>query len=137
MNVLEYFNQPPELRSRPCPRPRSSALPRRRGRGRFSSAGLYLLAAGLMVQVLTGQPASAANPGDEVIVLYNSRLPESKSLAEYYASKRQVPTNQIFGFAVSTEDDISRTEYRDSLEKPLAKLLESRDLWHIRSVMVP
>ena len=40
----------------------------------------------------------AANPGDEVIVIYNSRVPESKSVADYYAERRHVPASQIFGF---------------------------------------
>ena len=38
--------------------------------------------------------------GDEVVVIYNSRVPESKQVAEHYAALRQVPANQIFGFAL-------------------------------------
>jgi uncharacterized protein (TIGR03790 family) len=79
----------------------------------------------------------AAGPGDEVILIYNSRMPESKALAEYYAARRQVPTNQIFGFALSTGDEMSRAEYRDELEKPLARQLEKQHLWHIRSRIIP
>src|SRR5579864_940869 len=48
----------------------------------------------------------AANPGDEVVVVYNSRVPESRKLAEYYALKRQVPTNQICGFELSTTEEM-------------------------------
>src|SRR5579863_9848380 len=55
--------------------------------------------------------ARAINPGDEVVVVYNSLLPESKTIAEYYAQKRQVPTNQIFGFELSTNEEMSRGEY--------------------------
>ena len=36
-------------------------------------------------------PLRAAGPGDEVIVVYNRGLRESKSLAEYYAKQRRVP----------------------------------------------
>jgi uncharacterized protein (TIGR03790 family) len=79
----------------------------------------------------------AANPGDEVIVIYNSRVPESKGVAEYYAAKRKVPPSQIFGFALSTNEDISRTEFHDKLQKPLAHQLESKKLWRIGSEIFP
>ena len=36
--------------------------------------------------------------GDEVVVVYNSRVPESKAVAEYYAQVRQVPEKQILRF---------------------------------------
>ncbi|MFO1487554.1 MAG: TIGR03790 family protein [Verrucomicrobiota bacterium] len=89
---------------------------------------LLLLAAGLTAQ--------ASRPGEEVVVVYNSRLPESKSIAEHYARLRQVPTNQIFGFNLSTGIEMSRGEFTDHLQKPLAKLFEDRGFWHIGSTMV-
>src|SRR3954465_7102341 len=75
----------------------------------------------------------AAGPGDEVVVIYNTRVPESKSVAEHYAERRQVPTNQVFGFALNTNEVMSRTQYQETLAKPLAKELEDRKLWHIGS----
>ncbi len=62
--------------------------------------------------------------GNEVVVIYNSRLPESKAVAEYYARARQVPENQIFGFALTTNEEMSRPEFHDSLQLPLAQKLE-------------
>src|SRR4051812_34792823 len=50
--------------------------------------------------------ALAVNPGEQVVVVYNTRLPASQALAEYYAQKRLVPTNQIFGFALTTNEAI-------------------------------
>jgi uncharacterized protein (TIGR03790 family) len=79
----------------------------------------------------------AANPGDEVIVIYNTKVPESKEIANYYAAKRLVPEKQIFGFALTTNQDMSRKEFRDALQQPLAKELASRKLWRIGSVGVP
>lgn len=84
-------------------------------------AGAFLLAG----------PAAIQAGGDEVVVIYNTRVPASKPLAEYYAEQRQVPTKQIFGFDLPTGEEISRAEYRDALEKPLAKKLESGKLWRI------
>lgn len=92
-----------------------------------------------VVLLLTGLGfyAHASGAGDEVIVVYNSRLPESKAVAEYYAQKRQVPADQVFGFDLSTNEAISRVEFRDSLQQPLAKALESQKLWHIASRIQP
>ena len=72
-------------------------------------------------------PVRAANPGDEVIVIYNTRVPESKGVADYYAERRHVPANQIFGFALSTNEDMSRAEFRDELQKPLAQSAEEAE----------
>ncbi len=92
-----------------------------------------------VVLVLTGLAfgARASGVGDEVIVVYNSRSPESKSVADYYVLRRHVPPNQVFGFDISTNEAISRVEFRDSLQQPLAKALESQRLWHIASRIQP
>ncbi|PYJ86562.1 MAG: hypothetical protein DME22_04800 [Verrucomicrobia bacterium] len=63
----------------------------------------------------------AAGQGDEVVVIYNSQLPESKDLAIYYAQRREVPTNQVLGFDLPTAEAITRAEFRDRLQKPLLK----------------
>ncbi len=80
---------------------------------------------------------SAANPGDEVVIVYNTKVPESRQIANYYAAKRLVPESQIFGYALTTNQDISRKEFRDELQMPLAKALSSKKLWRIGSVGVP
>ncbi len=75
--------------------------------------------------------------GEEVVIVYNSRLPESKALAEYYASKRKVPKEQVFGFKLPDSEQISRAEFRDDLQRPLAKKLEGQKLWRIGSGELP
>lgn len=82
-------------------------------------------------------PAPAGNAGEEVVVVYNKRAPESKALAQYYARVRQVPAEQIFPVDLPNTEEVSRAEYRDGLEKPLAKFLESRELWRIGPVTAP
>jgi len=76
-------------------------------------------------------PLAVFGGGDEVVVVYNSRLPESKAVAEYYAAKRQVPKTQVFGFALPTEETMSRSEFRNDLQKPLAKRIEATKLWRL------
>ncbi len=79
----------------------------------------------------------AGDSGNDVVVVYNTRMPESKSVAEHYAQARSVPKDHILGFAMTTNEEISRFEFRDSLQNPLAKALEDTHLWHIGSVIVP
>ena len=93
----------------------------------------YLLAA-LLVDHMS--LARAGELGAEVVVVYNEQVPESKTVAEYYAAKRHVPTNQVFGFALPTGESMSRAEFRDKLQQPLAKAIAAQDLWHIASIIV-
>jgi uncharacterized protein (TIGR03790 family) len=79
----------------------------------------------------------AADTGDEVIVVYNTRMPGSKDVADHYAAMRNVPPNQVFGLALTTNEDMSRAEFRDALQKPLAKALESKKLWRIGQLKIP
>ena len=60
------------------------------------------------VWVLALAPLMARAGGEEVVVIYNSRLPESKAVADHYAQLRQVPENQIYGFALTTNEEMSR-----------------------------
>jgi uncharacterized protein (TIGR03790 family) len=85
----------------------------------------YLLFAGLFFSGLTSLFAA---DGEQVVVVYNRNVPESKEVAQYYARMRQVPADQVFGFAMAKPDHISRTQYREQLERPLLKKLESSRL---------
>ncbi len=80
--------------------------------------------------------ARAANAGDEVVIVYNSRVPESKSVADYYAKQRHVPANQIFGFPLSTNDTMSREEFREGLQKHLAQAFKQQKLWELGPVII-
>lgn len=82
-------------------------------------------------------PLLAAGPGDEVVVVYNSTMPESKQVAYHYALKRHVPTNQVFGLDLPKGEDITRAEFADSLQKPLYQKLEAAKLWRTGRVTIP
>src|SRR6266536_5433391 len=74
----------------------------------------------------------AAGQGDTVVVIYNRRLAESKELAWYYARRRDVPTNHIFGFDLPTTETITRAEFRDQLQTPLLNALEGEKLFTVQ-----
>src|SRR5262245_28523315 len=61
-------------------------------------------------------PAQPAEPGSEVVVVFNSRLPESKEVADYYSKRRQVPQNQILGLDLPTAEAVSRKEFLEGLQ---------------------
>jgi uncharacterized protein (TIGR03790 family) len=75
--------------------------------------------------------------GDEVVVIYNSQVPASKVVAEHYASARQVPAKQIFGFALTTNEVITRADFTDFLQKPLAEKLAETGLWKFGKAEIP
>jgi uncharacterized protein (TIGR03790 family) len=81
--------------------------------------------------------AQAGEPGEQVVLVYNKLVPESKGVADYYAERRHVPSNQIFGFELSTNEEMSRLEFRNQLQRPLATALQNEKLWRITSQSVP
>ena len=89
----------------------------------------------LILLVLT--PFFARGGGEEVVVIYNSQVPESKMVAEHYAAMRLVPANQIFGFGLTTNEIISRADFTDFLQKPLADRLETAGFWKFGEVTTP
>jgi uncharacterized protein (TIGR03790 family) len=82
-------------------------------------------------------PLLAGAGGEEVVVVYNSRLPESKMVAEHYAAARAVPKNQVFGLPLNTNEVMTRVEFTDSLQLPLAEKLAAAGLWKFGKVSFP
>ena len=72
--------------------------------------------------------------GDEVVVIYNNRMPGSKLVAEHYAQMRRVPEAQIYGLDLPITDEMTRAEFRDALQFPLASRLVVDKLWQFGSV---
>ena len=58
-------------------------------------------------------------------------------VAEHYAAMRLVPANQIFGFGLTTNEIISRADFTDFLQKPLADRLETAGFWKFGEVTTP
>jgi uncharacterized protein (TIGR03790 family) len=78
-----------------------------------------------------------AGQGDQVVVVYNTRVPESKGVAEHYAALRDVPPSQVLGFDMPEVEAINRGDFRDRIQKPLIKALENQDLIHFGSHIIP
>lgn len=78
--------------------------------------------------------AARADGGDEVVLLYNSRVPASKAIADHYAAMRHVPPGQIFSFDLTTNEEMSRAEFKELLQLPLAAKLSETGLWKFGKV---
>jgi len=90
-----------------------------------------------IIFILTLAPILVYAGGDEVVVIYNPRVPGSEEVAKHYAEVRQVPKNQIYGFSLTSDEEMSRDEFRDSLQMPLARRLEYDGLWKFGPVKIP
>jgi len=88
-----------------------------------------LLESSLFFLLAAASPLGAAETGADVVVVYNSSVPESKQVADYYAQRRQVPKSQVFGFDLPTSEAISRKDYLEKLEQPLVRKLEQEKLF--------
>src|SRR5689334_10590501 len=72
---------------------------------------------------------AAAEPGSAVVVVYNSDMPESKQVADYYAQRRNVPAGQMLGFPLPKTEPMSRIDYVDKLEKPFLEKIQAAKLY--------
>jgi uncharacterized protein (TIGR03790 family) len=79
-------------------------------------------------------PLFACAAGNEVVVIYNNRMPGSKVVAEHYAQMRQVPESQVYGFDLPITEEMTRAEFENALQFPLASRLAVDKLWRFGSV---
>jgi uncharacterized protein (TIGR03790 family) len=84
--------------------------------------------------ILAVAPWLARAGGNEVVVIYNNNMPGSKLVAEHYAEVRHVPEAQVYGFDLPVTEEISRAEFRDQLQFPLASRLAVDNLWQFGTV---
>ena len=82
----------------------------------------------ILLTVIALAKCAALGQGEDVVVLFNSKLPESKAVAEHYATLRAVPANHLIGLPLSSGHTISRREFTTQLEQPLAAELAKRNL---------
>lgn len=70
-----------------------------------------------------------AIPPEQVLVLHNSDEPESTKLANYYARVRKIPSGNIVGLPLTTEESLSRADYDRTLRDPLMKVFDDKGWW--------
>ena len=70
-------------------------------------------------------------------MIFNNRMPESRLLAERYAERRGVPSDQVIGLPMATGETVTRDEFREEIQRPILKELERRKLFEFTSEIVP
>src|SRR4051812_8244863 len=74
----------------------------------FKMSSAMFVASFLAVIAFSFSCSATTNEGNQVVIVYNSRMPGSKEVADHYAEKRMVPPSHIFGFNLTTNEEISR-----------------------------
>lgn len=87
--------------------------------------GILLLGAGM------GTTQARSPDADSVLVVYNENDPASKSLAQYYASRREIPAAHVVGLNCPMTEEISRSDYETTIAAPLRRLFERNNWWPI------
>ena len=84
-------------------------------------ASLVLAICALLADAL-GSSASAQTAAN-VLVVANAASAASIEIAEYYASRRAVPPDQVLRLQLPTTDEIARTQYDSQVERPITEWL--------------
>ncbi len=78
---------------------------------RFKQAALIAFFLLIMPAGLGLAAAAPALGPEDLIVVFNHNVPESREVAAYYAQKRRVPRGNLLGVKVSAGESMSRGEY--------------------------
>ena len=92
-----------------------------------NASSLAAVAAVILSSTMLADARTLSNR--EVLVLFNSANPESVRLAEAYREARAVPAGQLIGLEMPLKADITRTEYDDSIAKPLREAFDEKGWW--------
>lgn len=79
-------------------------------------------------EVIHASPESA-RLADATLVLYNINDPDAAGLARYYAQRRGISNDQIIGLDCPTTEEISRTDFEESIATPLRGKLIAASWW--------
>lgn len=85
----------------------------------------------LVLILLAGwsRPANAMPAPESVAILYNSEIPESRKLAEFYQEQRGIPAANLIALPMPRTQDISRADYKKTIEGPLRAEFDRRGWW--------
>ncbi len=88
---------------------------------------IFILALSLLPLFSCSLAAEASPLADKLLVVYNSSLPVSKTLADHYAKVRHIPPERVLGIPCSTQETITRSVYINSIRDPIDSYIQSRD----------
>src|SRR3954451_22482854 len=71
-------------------------------------------------------PAAPAVEPQDIFILVNKNVPESRQVADHYCAKRGVPKENVIALDLPKGEDISRRDYDAKLADPLREALKGR-----------
>ena len=74
---------------------------------------------------------AAENLPAQTIVVFSNIVPDSESLAKFYALKRGIPDDHLIGLDCPPQEEISREEYDTTIAEPLRKVFDERQWWKV------
>jgi len=98
-----------------------------------SSRAAVLLLAGLATWLQAQTTERPSREAAATLVVFNTRDPDARALADYYAERRHIPDEQVIGLDCPTDEEITRQQYTDTIEAPLRKLFERKGWWEVRT----
>jgi uncharacterized protein (TIGR03790 family) len=82
------------------------------------------------------QGSGSADWGNDLashlLVVYNTNDADSKALAEYYASRRNIPAERVLGIACPITEEINRKDYDETIREPILTYLSVKN-WIARA----
>ncbi|MFZ4695133.1 MAG: TIGR03790 family protein [Verrucomicrobiia bacterium] len=95
------------------------------------------LAACVLLTAWAASALSAAHPdAANTLVVYNTKEPRSGEIARYYAEKRGIPEINLCPIECSTQEEITRAEFDNTVLRPIREWAQSHDLLKIGAVRV-
>src|SRR5262249_44749565 len=93
--------------------------------GRTPSWRIVSMVVGFITSAVLVSPAQAQT-GENVLVVANGANAASNEIADYYASKRSVPSEHVLRLALPDSEEISRSVYESEIERPISAWLVKR-----------
>jgi len=88
------------------------------------AAAVITVAATLLIGVIPAAAQSAEN----VAVVINDRSADSRTIGEYYASRRGIPETNLFHIDAPAAEEIDRATFIAAVDRPIRRLLSARRL---------
>lgn len=107
-------------------RPINTPLSRRHAL--FGSRSAVVLVGVLLTVSAVSKPVAAELRPSECVIIYNSRSPRSKAVAQYYAQKRSIPNDHLLGVPLPIKDTLPRTTYEASV-RPMIRAFLNHPVW--------
>jgi uncharacterized protein (TIGR03790 family) len=67
-----------------------------------------------------------------LLVVYNTNDPDSQGLAQYYASRRNIPAERVLAISSPVTEEITRAQFDDTIRSPIVSYLSQKD-WMARA----